>query len=159
MREQVRSEELKPGPNLGLIDSGGFAMGNNGRVSAISLLSICLLGGCVQYQWQKDGATQDEFNRDSYQCQIEAARAYPTQVVAQQTAPTYTVPAQTQCTGSQDAMGLGNYAYGSSSMNCTTTPARQIGGGPEMVDVNANNRTEAAKACLFARGYQLVQVK
>ena len=50
-------------------------MGKPQSVVAIAccLLSPILLSGCAQYQWQKYGATQSDFNRDSYEYQAAQA--------------------------------------------------------------------------------------
>lgn len=116
------------------------------------LIVAALLGGCAQYSWFKQGATRDDFNRDSYQCQMEAANAYPTLMVRQQLTSGYTTPATTSCYGN-------NTAWGSSSMNCTTLPGQNVAPTYMNSDANADNRLQAARNCMFARGYQLRQVK
>ena len=132
------------------------------RLHKLALAGLMLplgLSGCAQYQWQKYGATQDEFNRDAYQCQMEAARSYPTALVTRQITSGYTTPSQTYCSGTDSAYGMGNYAYGNSNMNCTTTPGQQVAPVTTTVDANAGNRTQAAQSCMYAHGYQLVRVK
>jgi hypothetical protein len=136
-------------------------------VTACCLLSLILLSGCAQYQWQKYGATQSDFNRDSYECQIEAARTYPTQIVTRQITSGYTTPSTTQCygTGSASGSAYGNsgYVYGSSygrsNVNCTTMPGQYVPGVTATEDINAGNRVQAARACMYARGWQLIRVK
>ena len=125
----------------------------------VPLIAMLTLSGCAQYQWQKYGATQDEFNRDSYQCQMEAARAYPTVAVTEQLTSGYTTPGTTNCNGSGSAYGVGNSIYGTSQTNCITTPARYVAPVTYTRDANSDNRAEAAKSCLVARGYNLVRVK
>lgn len=134
------------------------------RPQALVLLAtapflLLLLSGCAQFRWQKAGTTQSDFNRDSYECQTEAARTYPTQVVTQQVTSGYTTPSTTNCYGSGSAYGNLGYVYGNSNVNCTTTPGQHVPGVTSTVDVNANNRAQAAKSCMYARGWQLVQVK
>ena len=34
-----------------------------------TILICVLLAGCAQYQWQKYGATQQDFKRDAYNCE------------------------------------------------------------------------------------------
>jgi len=123
------------------------------------MLLLAALAGCAQFQWQKDGATQADFNRDAYQCQMDAAQAYPTALTAVQLRPGYQTPSQTYCSGTDSAYGAGNTVYGNTSMNCTTTPGQQVAPITTTYDANMGNRAQAAKACLYARGYQLVRVK
>jgi len=123
------------------------------------LLSAAFLSGCAQFQWQKYGATQGDFNRDSYECQTEAARTYPTQVVTQQITSGYTMPSTTNCYGTGSAYGNSGYVYGNSNTNCTTTPGQHVPGVTSTVDINADNRTKAAKQCMYARSWQLIRVK
>lgn len=128
-------------------------------VLVFSLLSSAILPGCAQYKWQKYGTTETEFNKDIYECKTEAARTYPTQIVTQQVTGGYMTPSTTNCYGTGSAFGNYGYAYGSSNVNCTTMPGQYVPGYTSTVDVNAANRTEAAKQCMYARGYQLIRVK
>ena len=52
------------------------------RGSALTM-AISLLSGCAQYEWQKHGAraSRDDFNRESYQCEMETASAHPAVMV------------------------------------------------------------------------------
>jgi hypothetical protein len=122
-------------------------------------LALAVLSGCAQYQWQKQGATQAEFNSDSYACELDAAHAYPTAMVRQQTHPGYTSPAITNCTSNGSAYGSGNMVYGNGSTNCYTTPGQTVAPTYINVDQNEGNRTAIYKSCLVARGYSLVRVK
>jgi hypothetical protein len=117
------------------------------------------MAGCAQYQWQKRGATQAEFNRDGYECQMEAARAYPAAMVAQQITTGYTTPATTNCYSNGSAYGIGGTIYGNSNTNCTTTPGVTVQPIVIPTDMNANNRGQAVNAYMYARGWQYVQVK
>lgn len=111
------------------------------------LVLVTVLSGCAQYQWHKQGAAQVDFNRDSYECQMEAARVYPTLVVTQG----MRMSASTDCSGS---------TYGNTTrVNCSTTPAGYFPGTERTVDVNAGNRSRAAAQCMNARGWQLIRVK
>ena len=123
------------------------------------LFSIASLTGCAQYQWQKYGATQVQFNRDSYECHMEAAHTYPSAIVTEQLSSGYTTPATTNCYSTGTAYGVGDNVYGSTNTNCTTTPGQKVSPVTYTVDANNKNRVEATKACLLARGYNLVRVK
>lgn len=120
--------------------------------------SLALLNSCAQYQWQKAGASQQDFSRDSYQCQIEAARAFPSAIVTQQITAGYTTPAMTNCYGSGSAYGSGSTVYGSTTTNCTTTPGQSVAPLALAVDANKSNREQVTNACMFARGWQLIQL-
>lgn len=128
-------------------------------VMIFCLVFATFLSGCAQYQWQKYGATQADFNRDSYECQTEAARTYPTQVVTQQITPDYATPSTTNCYGTGSAYGNSGYAYGSSNVNCRTTPGQYVPGVKAAVDVNADNRLRTEMQCMYARGWQQIRVK
>lgn len=126
---------------------------------AIQFLALSfLLAGCATYQWNKEGATAEDFNQDRYQCLTEAARTYPTAFVAQQVTQGYNTPAQTYCNTNGSANVAGSYVYGSSDTNCTTTGGQYVPPAYVNVDVNTNNRAQAAQQCMFARGYQLIRV-
>lgn len=123
-----------------------------------SVISALSLSGCAQYKWQKYGATQSDFNHDIYECQTEAARTYPTQVVTQQITSGYTTPSTTNCYGTGSAYGNSGYVYGNSNVNCTSTPGQNVPGVTTTVDVNAKNRSQAEKQCMYVRGWQLIKV-
>jgi hypothetical protein len=130
-----------------------------GPLSFALAASIIGMSGCAQYQWQKYGATQNDFNKDSYQCQMEAASAFPTAVVSQQVTSGYTTASTTTCTGTGTAYGSGGSVYGSSNTNCITNPGQRVAPVVMTSDVNQKNRQNAAQSCMLARGYRLVQVK
>jgi hypothetical protein len=127
------------------------------RIAALAL-AIVLLSGCATYQWSKDGATQQDFSQDSYQCTAQAAQMFPTAVVAQQVTQGYTTAAYTNCNSDGSANVSGSYVYGSSNTNCTTTGGQYVPPTYVNVDANANNRSQAARQCMFAHGYQLIRV-
>ena|SRR5882672_8213113 len=118
-----------------------------------------LLSACAQYQWQKYGATQIDFDRDKYECQTEAARTYPPLLVTRQIIQGYATASTTNCSGTGSAYGSSGYAFGNSNVTCTTTPGQNVPGYSTTDDANAGNRSQAAKQCMYARGWQLVQVK
>gem|GEM_PF-1601451 len=128
-----------------------------GHLAFFLLFPIAAAPGCTQYHWVKEGGTQAQFNRDSYECQMEAVRAYPAAIVTQQLTAGYSTPGRTNCYSTGSAYGSGNTAYGSSSTNCTTTPSQSNAPVTYTVDANQNNRVQAGKACLFARGYKLIR--
>jgi hypothetical protein len=107
---------------------------------------VGLLSGCAQYQWQKSGASRADLDRDSWNCEVESARAYPNPT--QSTAGYYATPATTQCTGS----GSGS-TY---NTTCTTTPGMYVDTSSFSASVR---REEAQKRCMAARGWRRVQVK
>lgn len=121
------------------------------KSSLAFLCVLLLLSGCAQYRWFKPGATQSDFNVDSYECQVQAAAVYPTHVVSQQITPTYVNPSTTNChtTG---------YVYGRASVHCTTTPGAVVPGVVSTIDVNARNRDQIKKNCMVARGWELREV-
>ena len=119
-----------------------------------SVISTVSTSGCAQYKWQKYGASKIDFNRDIYECQTEAARTYPTQVIAEQITPAYTTPTTTNCYGTRAADGSSGY----SNVNCKTTPGQRVPGVARALDLNASNRSQATEQCMYARGWQLVQV-
>lgn len=123
------------------------------------LSSLVSLSGCAQFEWQKDGSTTADFNRDSYECQTEAARTYPTQVVTQQVTSGYTTPSNTNCYSSGSAYGNSGYVHGNNTVNCTTTGGQYVPGTTSTIDINANNRMKAARQCMYARGWQRIRVK
>ena len=120
---------------------------------------VATTSGCAQYQWQKHGVTQSEFNKDAYECQTDAARSYPPQMVTQQITSGYTSPSTTNCYGNGSAYGSYGNVYGSSNVNCTTTPGQYHPGYTSTTDVNLTSRVQAFKMCMYSRGYEYVKVK
>lgn len=110
--------------------------------SALLPLLIALVG-CAQTQWHhpNSSTTQTDYQRDNYQCEMQAAQAYPVNMVAQggQTT-TYGTP-QTRCT-----------AYGN-QMNCSTTQPATSTQPVYYIDMNMNYRRNAIQSCMNARGY------
>jgi hypothetical protein len=41
-------------------------------IGLVSIIATVFLGGCANYVWIKDGATQEEFAHDRYDCLREA---------------------------------------------------------------------------------------
>lgn len=99
-----------------------------------SAAAAVFLSGCAG--WSKPGATESDFRRDSYQCEMEAARAYPVMIV---TSGGYRTPDNTNC----------RVVYG--QVQCQTTPGATL--YQTQSDANLNARTAAHGQCLRARGY------
>lgn len=130
-------------------------------ICALFMAVAVLAQGCAappQYKWYKAGSTQNEFNRDSYDCQTEAARTYPPAFVTTQLSPSYTGPATTNCYSRGSASGGPYGVSGNSNTTCTTSPGVTTQGLSETSDRNRGYRLQAAQACMQARGYQLRQV-
>lgn len=123
-----------------------------------ALFGCVLVTGCAQYQWQKPGATQAEFNQDTYQCQMQAASAFPAVIVQQQLTSGYQTPSTTNCFSTGSAYGSYGNVYGNSNTTCTTTPGQVVQPITLPSDANSGNRAQAIKTCLYARGYQLVRI-
>lgn len=125
--------------------------------SAIACLALSV-GGCASYQWVKPGASQQEFSRDRYECQAEAARLFTSAYIPQQISSGYVSPSSTYCNGSGSAYGIGNSVYDSGSTSCTTYPGQAIAPVSIPVDVNTSSRREMEVACMYARGWSRVKV-
>jgi len=102
------------------------------------LLAGCMLSGCAQYQWQKAGSTTHDLDKDTYECQSEAALLYPPQHVRDDL---LLSPSNSNCTN------LGN------NTNCTTATLDSTR------DVNAHNRNQSITQCMSMRGWQKVEAK
>lgn len=99
--------------------------------STATLIAIGLLTACAGVGWHSDYKNRDDFNRDKYQCDQDAARMYPP--LTAQSNPTY----NTNCYG------------GSGYANCQTTSSNA-----PAVDINANNRLQAFSSCMQSQGWQ-----
>ena len=126
---------------------------------AILALTVGTLAGCASYEWEKSGASQADLNRDSYECQMEAARTYPTAITQIPISSGYSMPTMTSCSGTGTAYANGNTINGNSNTDCVTSPGQTVAPVTVPIDVNTNNRANATRECFFARGYQLVRVK
>lgn len=123
------------------------AMNRNNASIIILMATVASLFGCAQYQWQKQGASQQVLDKDLYECEIEAAKAYPVAMVTQQLIPAREGPTKTNCTTV------------SGRTECTTTPGKHEMPLNQTLDVNSSNRTNSTKSCMILRGYQAVLVK
>ncbi|HSD37172.1 MAG TPA: hypothetical protein VLC92_06665 [Rhodocyclaceae bacterium] len=117
------------------------------------LAAAVLTTGCAHYEWQKSGSTQTDLGKDSYDCHTEAAKTYPPQSVTRQVMQGYS----RNCQGTASIYGNGGYQY--SNMDCTTNPGLRVEDTTTTEDLNAGNRNEASKQCMYARGWQLIQAK
>lgn len=124
----------------------------------IAIIIVAILGGCAQYRWQKQGATQQDFDRESYACHVEAAQLYPAAIVSEQLISGYRAPSTTTCYSDRSAVGIGNSVYGSGSTSCITNPGRSVPAVTYTTDANESNRSRAMQACLTARGWRLLEV-
>jgi hypothetical protein len=102
-----------------------------------ALISIFLLTGCAA-GWTRPGATPTQAAQDKYQCQMEAAAAFPVLMNPSNTG--YQGPARTNC------------KIDGSRINCTTTPTTYTP-PPQQSDANEWPRQAAINSCLEARGY------
>lgn len=110
--------------------------------------ALLALAGCTQYQWYKENATQDDFNRDVYACDIESAKAYPAIPSIQPVSPGYMSPGLTRC-----------YSSPSGHTRCFSSPGYFMPPAMGTVDLNEDNRNQAANRCMVARGWRLIEVK
>jgi len=114
------------------------------NIALLFILSPAILSGCAQeqYVWKKSGANQNDYNRDLYECESEAARTYPAAMGTQKFGSGYTTPLSVTCYGGACT------SYGGQHMDAPTMS----------VDRNQENRTRAAELCMRARGWQSVSV-
>lgn len=99
-------------------------------------LALSALAGCGT--WSRPGSTEAEFNREMYECQMQAAQTYPP---VYNTSPGYTTAARTTCQ---------SYGY---QTHCTTTPGVTYPG--TTTDMNTVARAAARDACMRSKGWTL----
>jgi hypothetical protein len=137
----------------------GHMLRSAGVVEMNILVPLLLLAvaasatGCAHYEWQKTGSTQTDFDKDSHDCHTEAARSHPPQIVPRQVMQGYS----RNCQGTASTYWNGGYA--NSNMDCTTNPGLRTEDTTTSEDLNAGSRNEASRRCMYARGWQLIQVK
>lgn len=106
------------------------------------LWGLCAaLAGCAAPRWYKPGAGQQDFDRDTYQCEMEAMMAFPVAMVEQPNAMQPTT--RTTCTSMFN------------QMNCTSSQGPVYPG--YRYDANAIPRSNMIPRCLRARGWARVQ--
>jgi len=127
----------------------GQRVGINGKEKALIIyiftLTICIatIYGCVTYGWVKDGATEIDFNRDSYECERQTQRDYP---IIIERAPSYKTDSITNCSG------IYNNVY------CTTTGGEVVQGEIISNDKLFYQRWAAKDSCLRASGWRKIEV-
>lgn len=102
-----------------------------------NLISLLVLSGCAM-GWSRPNTTEAEFYQDKFQCEQQAASAYPVNMMA--TGVGYQTPMRTSCT-----------SYGN-QVNCTTMPGMYT--PPAQMDVNATSRAITFRNCLQSKGYE-----
>ncbi len=127
------------------------------KISALAI--VVLTAGCAQYRWQKAGASEADFNRDMYACEMQAARTFPPYFIQREVKAGYTQPSTTRCSGTNSTQGSGNNVVNNTNSICTTTPSRYVPPVIQNVDANASQRSDATTSCLYANGYRRVEVK
>jgi hypothetical protein len=100
-----------------------------------AILALSALAGCGT--WQRPGSTEADLNREMYECEMQAAQAYPP---VYSTEPGYTTAARTTCQ---------SYGY---QTQCTTTPGVTYPG--TTTDMNAIARTTARDSCMRSKGWK-----
>jgi hypothetical protein len=106
----------------------------------VFLLLIAILSGCTTY-WSRPNTSTQEANQDIYQCEREAAYAFPTLLTQNTTGSGYTTPSTTNC------QMFGN------QMNCTTMPGQYVPPPTYTMDMNAGRRQQAFSHCMMGKGY------
>ncbi len=118
------------------------------RICIFPSIALALVG-CTTY-WQHIDPLYDSqrnWDRDAYNCEMEAARSYPVAVVTQTYGTGYTTASSTNCN-----------SYGGFT-KCTTTPGRYVPPPTSTVDVNETNRFNAEIQCLRAAGWRQCKSK
>ena len=115
------------------------------RICIFPSIALALVG-CTTY-WQHESGNNSGWERDNYNCEMEAARSYPVAVVTQTYGTGYTTASSTNCN-----------SYGGFP-KCTTTPGRYVPPTTSTVDVNETNRFNAEIQCLRAAGWRQCKSK
>jgi hypothetical protein len=107
-------------------------------------LSVFSLLGCVQYQWVHAYKNTQQYNEDTYQCNLESSKAYPPKFKSVTTRQGYL---QTNnCEGKEAHIP-----------DCKRT--RYIEPITEIRDVNANNRRILNDQCMQVKGWRWRKVE
>jgi hypothetical protein len=104
-------------------------------------LAVGLTGCATRWHHPNGNTTQADYQRDHYQCEVQATSMYPAAQVAQGGQTTSFGQATTTCTG-----------YGN-QMTCRTTPPVTNTLPVYYIDANASSRNHAQRNCMAARGY------
>lgn len=106
---------------------------------ALAIALPLLLSGCAQKLWYGQNP-----QRDIYECQQEAARAYAPAMYNSTVGVGYTTPSYTTCN-----------AYGYSA-NCVTTGGNYVPPAQVTLDANSSNRNNHFNYCMVSRGNMLM---
>lgn len=110
------------------------------RVLFFVLLSTTF-AGCHHYAWVHPTKGENEFRRDNYECEREAAQTYPVSMQPFLSNSGYQAPSTTDC-----------QSYGS-NISCTTTQGPSTPRSTSYIDVNIRNRKSAFVSCMNARNW------
>ncbi|MEQ6291848.1 hypothetical protein ACFPAG_14660 [Vogesella sp. GCM10023246] len=111
----------------------------------VPLLACLLLAGCAHYQWRHPDGTVN-FDTDSYQCQQEAAKAFPPDIRQRSYPPRYIGP-RWHCPPGATARSA-----------CWLDGSWWDWPETEAYDVNERARSDLYRSCLKARGWAYIRV-
>lgn len=106
---------------------------------ALALVLPLVFSGCAQKLWYGQNP-----QRDIYECQQEAARAYAPAMYNSTVGVGYTTPSYTTCN-----------AYGYSA-SCVTTGGNYVPPAQVTLDANSSNRNNHFNYCMVSRGNVLM---
>ena len=107
------------------------------KIAMLSMLVI--LTGCAS-GWEKPGASAADLARDKYECNMQAAQAFPVVIMTTSAGVGYPATARKNC----ETAGANTRC----SLPGVTLPTAQ-----QSNDTNLDNRLGASNSCLQARGY------
>ncbi|MFZ2652784.1 MAG: hypothetical protein WA210_22010 [Burkholderiaceae bacterium] len=117
----------------------------------VLLASLFALGGCAA-KWSRPNTSESVFYQDRYQCEQDAARAYPPAMVQSMTSPGFQAaprPSQTNCTSVGNQISCRSAPQGLDASIYNTPPTYVS------EDMNVSNRNSAVQSCLFSKGYRV----
>lgn len=98
----------------------------------IVFLSVIFLSGCVEYRWDKPGASKQDLEADRVSCRAEALK---------------TMPPNNVISGTHADIHTEKYKKGKvSDINF------------EVRDLNAENRKVLVRDCLYRKGWSVIEV-
>ncbi|WP_211467612.1 hypothetical protein [Collimonas silvisoli] len=110
--------------------------------AGIAVLSAIMLSGCAS-TWVNPNKPATALYPDEFACKQEAMRVYPI-VVVSQVNPGMETPGNTYCRRNDKG-----------DTHCTTYPGMYMPPSYSQYDINASDRDEIVKSCLYARGWHL----
>lgn len=110
------------------------------RTWILIVLSI-VFSGCHHYVWVHPTKGENEFRKDNYECEREAAETYPVSMQPFLSNSGYQAPSTTDC-----------QSYGN-NISCTTTRGVSTPPSTSYIDVNIRNRKSAFVSCMNARNW------